>query len=701
MDEFTKNIMRDTKMFAYSTPTNASDVLDSTRIVQENDTDQRVVSRWVDCTAVSRCHKCAVEFNFYKRKHHCRCCGRVFCYYCSNNYMVLPVDLMGKIPQKIKTYTDLLWDEHTNSKVRVCDNCFKYIGDINRIRMIIRVFEEAELNIIELALLSHLLKDFEDAVKLLLSRFRDIQYKMSIERLTKKDKNMLWINRNFLCGHSRWMVQLIKSIDYYTPSDLTDSMANRLSKQDVVSNLVILNKKNSCRDVMCSRFCSDKIELNDAMDLIHFNHNYPMVSDIVIESLKRVDVEKIIHYIPFFVSNLTNNLYLMDHLLAQGMVDFALMNSFYWAVHVYTNDLENRKMFIMKIINHIKNSTSDNSNLAMVSYRTRFKNMLDNQDIDPENMVVLEKKQPVVLPIFPSLDIIRVDTKGIQVMASFSKPIIIPVESTDNRIHRILYKKEDIRKDHIIMCIINLVTMIIREEENIDVPTVIYAIQPITDKSGYVEIIDNAQTIFNILENSGFTIQNYIMENNKNTSIKEFRDRFILSTALYCVLSYLLGIGDRHLDNIMISSDGRLFHIDFSFILGQDPKYSNNRTIRVTPEIVNVIGGYGSDDYQKFKKYCSLIYNRMRLHVNLFSNLLSIIPRIDPTIDIDRVRSELIDRFEIGENRYDAELHMIQKVDRDGNSFEYMMIDFLYKSKNSNIVKIISDLKNRIVGMVG
>ena len=29
------------------------------------------------------------------------------------------------------------------------------------------------------------------------------------------------------------------------------------------------------------------------------------------------------------------------------------------------------------------------------------------------------------------------------------------------------------------------------------------------------------------------------------------------------VRSFLLGIGDRHLDNLMLSTSGKLFHVDF------------------------------------------------------------------------------------------------------------------------------------------
>jgi hypothetical protein len=49
------------------------------------------------------------------------------------------------------------------------------------------------------------------------------------------------------------------------------------------------------------------------------------------------------------------------------------------------------------------------------------------------------------------------------------------------------------------------------------------------------------------------------------------------------LINYLFGLGDRHYDNIKLTQNGIIFHIDFDFIMGAEPKKLIN--YRLAPEI--------------------------------------------------------------------------------------------------------------------
>ncbi|KAH9636503.1 hypothetical protein HF086_017669 [Spodoptera exigua] len=64
---------------------------------------------WVPDIAAPACMRCAAHFTAFRRRHHCRNCGKVFCASCSSNSIPLP------------RYGQL-------KPVRVCDECFRTIA---------------------------------------------------------------------------------------------------------------------------------------------------------------------------------------------------------------------------------------------------------------------------------------------------------------------------------------------------------------------------------------------------------------------------------------------------------------------------------------------------------------------------------------------------------------------------------------------
>lgn len=202
-----------------------------------------------------------------------------------------------------------------------------------------------------------------------------------------------------------------------------------------------------------------------------------------------------------------------------------------------------------------------------------------------------------------------------------------------------------------------------------------------------------------------FSIQNFILEKNPDMSVNTFRDKISKSCAAYCVITYLLGIGDRHLDNIMITNDGRLFHIDFGYILGFDPK-PICPDIRLTAEMIDAMGGINSLHYKKFKTYCGRAYNCLRRHAPIFYTLLlsltESIPNIDSNITREHIKNHIYQRFIPGENYQTAFKQFIHKLDSNSNTFSEDIIDFFHKkcksksdSKSNSIPENVPNILNK------
>jgi phosphatidylinositol 3-kinase len=178
----------------------------------------------------------------------------------------------------------------------------------------------------------------------------------------------------------------------------------------------------------------------------------------------------------------------------------------------------------------------------------------------------------------------------------------------------------------------------------------------------------------------------YLRQNNPDSQgplglRKETLDTFVKSCAGYCVITYILGVGDRHLDNLLLAPDGHFFHADFGYILGRDPK-PFAPAMKLSKEMVDCMGGSTSEHYRQFKQYCFLAYSALRKNSNLILNLFSLmvdanIP--DIKLEPDKAVFKVKERFHLELSEEDAIRTLERIMDDNLNALVPVVIDKLHE----------------------
>jgi hypothetical protein len=175
-----------------------------------------------------------------------------------------------------------------------------------------------------------------------------------------------------------------------------------------------------------------------------------------------------------------------------------------------------------------------------------------------------------------------------------------------------------------------------------------YLVVATGEDSGMIEVVLNSSTTGEIQRERGGAsaafkktpIAEWLAEKNKATGgperLRLAVNNFVTSLAGYCVATYVLGIGDRHNDNIMIQQSGHLFHIDFAHFLGNIMKFAGIKRERapfvLTPEFAFVITG-GQDKPETSRAFAHFVqlactaYNLVRQNASKFIALFQMMLR--------------------------------------------------------------------------
>ena len=240
------------------------------------------------------------------------------------------------------------------------------------------------------------------------------------------------------------------------------------------------------------------------------------------------------------------------------------------------------------------------------------------------------------LPLDPRVIVAGIDPNRCSIFKSALSPIKLAFKTLD-RLGRpgplkfVIFKVgDDLRQDQLVIQTIELMDRIMKEE-HLDLKLTPYKVLATGSNSGMIEYVPSKPLSEILFEFKA--IQKYfaaLLDAQSNacevTLVAGVRvgvavlDSFVRSCAGYCVITYVLGVGDRHLDNLLLTRDGRLFHIDFSFIFGRDPK-PLPPPMKLCKEMVEAMGGAESSHYAKFKSLCCEAFTILRKRAGLFTNL--------------------------------------------------------------------------------
>ncbi|KAK0723818.1 kinase-like domain-containing protein [Apiosordaria backusii] len=520
--------------------------------------------------------------------------------------------------------------------------------------------------------------------------------------LSPEEKDLIWKFRYHLTRNKKALTKFVKSVNWFDHAE---------SKQAVQ----VLGKWTD-------------IDVDDALELLGPTFDNSAVRAFAVERLRKADDKELLLYLLQLVQALkyehistqpghevTQDSSLARFLISRATHSLTLGNYFWWYLMVECDDNsqdqgeetqmiykkiaydfmaelvkrpdgnETRKTLLRQaewvaILSKISGEIKE-ANESIAKRVERVKHFL----ADPKNELVTIDP-PLPLPLDPSVEICGVVPEDTVVFKSSLHPIKVAFKTTSGRKYPILFKTgDDLRQDQLVIQIITLMDNLLLKE-NLDLKLSPYKILATSTSAGLSQFVPSMtfQGIASKFRTN--PAQAYLKQNNPDAQgpfgmRKESLDTFVRSCAGYCVITYILGVGDRHLDNLLLTPDGHFFHADFGYILGRDPK-PFAPAMKLSKEMVDCMGGSNSEHYRQFKQYCFLAYSTLRKNNNLILNLFSLmvdanIP--DIKLEPDKAVLKVKERFHLELSEEDAIRHLERIMDDNLNALVPVVIDKLHE----------------------
>ncbi|XP_025934770.1 phosphatidylinositol 4-phosphate 3-kinase C2 domain-containing subunit alpha isoform X4 [Apteryx rowi] len=494
----------------------------------------------------------------------------------------------------------------------------------------------------------------ETLEKTLRERLLTILSKDNTIGLSKEDKEFLWEKRHYCHSHTSSLPKLLASAPHWDWASLPE-IYSLLQQWSPLSPLAAL-------ELLDSKFADQEVRTT------------------AVNWIEALSDDELTDFLPQFVQALKYETYLdsalVRFILARALGSIRIAHYLYWLLKDTLHDAkfgvryeQILGAFLSVCGKGLREELEKQTRLVqlfgMVAEKVKQTSGSARQAVLQNGMECVQSfflKNKCRLPLNPSLVAKELNIKACSFFSSNAVPLKVALINADplgEEINVMFKVGEDLRQDMLALQMIKIMDKIWLQE-GLDLRMVIFKCLSTGKDRGMVELVPASDTLRKIQVEYGVTgsfkdkpLAEWLRKYNPTEEeYEKASENFIYSCAGCCVATYVLGICDRHNDNIMLRNTGHMFHIDFGKFLGHAQMFGSFKRDRapfvLTSDMAYVINGGEKPTirFQLFVDLCCQAYNLIRKHANLFLNLLSLmlssgLPELSGVQDLKYVQDAL------------------------------------------------------------
>ena len=467
-------------------------------------------------------------------------------------------------------------------------------------------------------------------------RIEEIKQNTPFDILNVYDKQLLWDNKYKLAKDPKLLPKLLLCVNYQNP-------------KDVIELKKVLKMACTLKPV-------------ESMELLTGKYLHEYIRNYAVSCLQNSSINEIETYLIQLVQGLKYELYHDNRLaifLLKKSVEYPLTigHCFFWSLRSEMHNVNVQQRFglylqvflskigpkLLKIYQQESEFMTRMNLIAEIPKDKRItnKNTLKNKFIKAlkdYNDEIASKNLEISMPLNFKLRIKGINVEKCRYMKSKKKPLWLVLKNADDLGEDliVLFKAgDDLRMDIVTLQLFKIMQTLWFQNK-LSLKMSIYNVISTGDMEGMLEVVTNSITVAQIHKEQGGSLQcfkkdavkNWILKS-KLVSEEECYENFLLSCVAYCCATFVLGIGDRHSDNIMVKKNGELFHIDFGHFLGHFKYKMGIKRERApfvfTNQFKEVLDTKGPEGYNDFKKKLWEAYKILRDNSDVLVTLLRIL----------------------------------------------------------------------------